>query len=66
MTTEPTASWSMLTSVGESLNQDMFLTATQGTISSFILDPKSKIVGASTDVVLKWKGTHAVPKGSYF
>jgi hypothetical protein len=44
----------------------MFLTATQGTISQFVIEPISKVVGASTDVVLKWKGKHSVPKDSFF
>ena len=66
MSTAPTESWSILTSVGEGQDEGMSLTATQGVIHNFQLDPESDMVGESTNLVLKWSGEHRVPKDSYF
>ena len=35
-------------------------------MTQITISPVSKRVGASTDVVIKWRGQHAVPKGSSF
>lgn len=65
--TRPTDSFQLLTSEGESLkDNDMFLTATRGNIVDFSIEPVSKVIGASTDVVLTWKCGNTVPSGSFF
>ena len=66
MSTAPTESWSILTSVGEGSDEGMSLTATEGLVNNFRLEPESDMVGASTNLVLKWSGAHRVPKGSFF
>ena len=56
-------------SLRESLSlkdNDMFLTATRGNIVDFTIEPVSKVIGASTDVVLTWKCGNTVPSGSFF
>ena len=63
--TQPTNSFTMTTSVGETETQNMILTAIAGYMDEFTLNPVSKVVGASTTLQVRWKGQHTIPKNGY-
>ena len=66
MSTAPSNAWYLLSNEGASLTSTEGLVAEQGEVTQIQISPVSQRVGASTDVVFKWRGQHAVPKGSSF
>ena len=65
VSSQPTDSFTILTSVGETETEDIILTTTPGYMLSYSLTPQSKIVGESTTLEVRWRGQHTIPKGSY-
>ena len=65
LSTQPSRSFQILTSEGESQNSDILLRATAGEMS-FRASPAVDFVGASTSVELEWTPAHLVPNGGIF
>ncbi len=66
--TTPTSTFSIFTytstnTVIDSLDSNIFLTATEGSLQSSSLTPQSTVVGGSTSLDIRFRPTHAIPAG---
>jgi len=60
---QPTDSFKLDTSEGEQQSSGLSISATRGGMSMLTLTPKSTVVGDSTQLEVRWKAQHTLPKG---
>ena len=64
VSSQPTDSFSVRTSAGETETGGIILEAIPGIMTSYLLTPVSQVVGESTQLEVRWSAQHTMPKDS--